>query len=1184
LVLELIQADQSFNTIYHKLTASEQSIVYGLTNSAKSFILANIFKRQQKHMVFVVQNFHEAQNYHRELSNLLGSKHKVLNFLVQQISPYDQINPDVNVTASQYEIFRNWQQAEPSLVICSYKALSQLYIAKEIFENETIKLKIDQEVDPVELSLKLTRLGYIKQFMVENRGQFSIRGDIVDIYPMVGEPSRIELFGDNIESIREFSIGSQRSTKKLTTIEAEPRYSVLRKENDNLGDRLLSLLKEHSTKLDETQKDLLEVSLESNFKAEDSLYFEGVEYYREFLDPPKASNTLFDYLPDDMQLVLDEWQDLAINLTDWQDKLSAQYKESLSAGKLLPLNSKLYLEFEQIKANLEPHKRRLYIQTMPDESSLGLEISSFPSERFSSKVEEFVDYIKKQLRNQERLIIYSEQPQRVSGILKEWDIKCTYLNETQTQTDLDAISPDTALILRDGLDEGCKFPDLKLVILTDRELFGKSRQAIARQKSQKRKDEDAKAAQQTRKNVYTDIAEIRDGDHVIHYKHGLGIYRGTESVELQGVGTLEYLAVEYAGETRVLIPVDQVNLLSRFDMGPDVKPKLSKLGGNEWTRTKKKVRKSVKKIAQDLVTLYAQRAKQRGHIYQPDTPWQLEMEDAFPYDETEDQLKAIVNVKQDMECEKLMDRLICGDAGFGKTEVIIRAIFKVIMEGKQVAVLVPTTVLAQQHFDVMHDRYAPYPIKMGLLSRFKSAKEQKETINSLKLGECDLVIGTHRLLQKDIQFKDLGLLVIDEEQRFGVSHKEKLKDLRKDLDVISMSATPIPRTLHMALSGIKDISLISTAPTNRLPIKTFTGEYKESILRNAILNELERGGKIFFLHNRVESIQRIAYEIAELVPEAKVRVAHGQMKPTELEDTMFSFVNNEFNVLVCTTIIETGLDISDANTILINKANNFGLSQLYQLRGRVGRSNIQAYAYLLYDNAAEISETARQRLKAIRELTNLGAGYQVALRDMEIRGVGNVFGGEQHGHMLAVGASLYFKMLEDAINETRGEASEIESYENSCSVDLKIAALFPGNWIPEEKHRMNEYKRLSLIDKEADLDILLAEWSDRFGRLPQEAKNLVEISRLKILANKAQIISIMQEGGDIKINCNIRLQQWLQNQRKLDSRLQSKTMFKPGSFGTRAAQTHILFKADFMEAEAMIEAVRDILLVLLGDN
>jgi transcription-repair coupling factor (superfamily II helicase) len=622
-----------------------------------------------------------------------------------------------------------------------------------------------------------------------------------------------------------------------------------------------------------------------------------------------------------------------------------------------------------------------------------------------------------------------------------------------------------------------------------------------------------------------------------------------------------------------------VNLLSRFNTSEDSKPRLSKLGGTEWERTKRKVKKSVRKIAQDLINLYAARAKQSGYCYPPDTPWQIEMEDAFPYTETSDQLKAIQEVKADMEAAKLMDRLICGDAGFGKTEVIIRAVFKSIMDAKQVAILVPTTVLAQQHFNVFKDRYAPYPIKVGLLCRFRTAREQKETVDRLKIGECDLVIGTHRLLQKDIQFKNLGLLVIDEEQRFGVAHKEKLKSLRQDLDIISMSATPIPRTLHMSISGMKDISLISTPPKNRLPVKTYVGEYKNSVIRTAILHELERGGQVFFVHNRIENIDAIAMMLQELVPEAKIRTAHGKMAEAELEDVMFSFVNNEFDILVCTTIIETGLDIPNANTIIINDANAFGLSQLYQLRGRVGRSDVQAYAYLMYRPEADISDTARHRLKAIRELTNLGAGYQVAMRDMEIRGVGNVFGAEQHGQMLSVGFDLYCKILSDTIEEMKGNI-DVEDLERDTVIDIKIGAFFPENWLSDPKQRMNEYRRLAMIRDERVISSLITEWTDRFGKLPAETLNLIEILRIKLLAKAAKISNISQEGDTIKIYNDMRLGKWIPMQRALSLDLQAKTTFKPGTYGSRSQESYIALKISHMDSDAILHAIKEVVLKL----
>lgn len=1162
MLLDIIQKNTKFEEIYSKLIKDGQ-IIHGLTNSAKSLILANMLKKSTVPLVFIVANHHEAQTYYQEIQNL--SDRPVYNFLCQEVSPYDQINSDIGVVNTQYEIFEAWNNNIISLTVMNIKALSQLYINKQQLEENSFFINKDAEYDPKELAIKLTLLGYSNEAMVQGRGQFSQRGDITDIYPIIGEAVRIEFFGDNIESIKELNSSTQRSSKALDFTQINPRYSIIRTEDDGLNDKVKELVSKH--KID----DLTEL---------DSLYFEGVEYYRSVLG--QMPSNLFEYIPAHSHVVFDEWQDLSHLGEQWDKNLNEQYTEAVKSNSLIPLEQPLHLEHSQLVKNSNQFKRKLYLQTLTElgdgvfeaGKELSYELRSYPTERFASKVEEFVEYIRRKLRDQQNIIIFSEQPHRVLNILREWDITGLYQGDIEN-LDIEQLVREQELnnkrviVQRDGLEEGCVLPELNIVVLTDRELFGRSRQAVAKQKT--------KTTEKSQRDIYTDISELKVDNYVVHYKHGVGQYKGTEFIDLDG-GALrqEYLAIEYASEARILIPVDQVNLLSKFNINQDIKPKLSKLGGTEWERTKKKVKKSVRSIAQDLINLYALREKQTGYKYPHDTPWQIEMEDAFPYTETEDQLKAITNVKEDMESKKLMDRLICGDAGFGKTEVIIRTAFKVIMEGKQVAILVPTTVLAQQHHDVFSDRYAAYPIKIGLLSRFRSAKEQREVTNKLKLGEVDLVIGTHRLLQKDIQFQNLGLLVIDEEQRFGVSHKEKLKSMRKDLDIISMSATPIPRTLHMSLSGIRDISLITTAPTNRKPVKTLVGEYKSNIIRNAILHELERGGQVFFVNNRVENIERVAFEIQELVPEANVRIGHGQMKDKELEDVMFSFVNGEFNVLVCTTIIETGLDITNANTIIIKDANAFGLSQLYQLRGRVGRSDLQAYAYLLYNPENEISATARERLKAIRELTNLGSGYQISIRDMEIRGVGNIFGAEQHGHMLSVGFDLYCKILSDTIEEMKGNLQAIE-LEDSCTIDIKVNAYFPETWISDNKQRMNEYKRLSLAREESTLDHLQNEWRDRFGRIPQEAINLTEISRVKMRANKAGIKSINQEGDFIRIANKLRLQQWLQSMRKLPNFLQSRIIFKSGAVGARSSDSMISMNVSGLDTETRLTAISDVI-------
>lgn len=1178
-----------FADILQQLNKSGQ-IIHGLTNSAKSFLLANILEESTKPLIFVVQNHYESQTFYQEIENL--SSKPVYNFFAQEISPYDQINSDLMVLNRQLEIFAAWQSGEPSLTVMPYKALMQFYTQISELEKTTLVIEKNKQYEPSKLAAKLVELGYKNEFNVEARAQFAQRGDIFDIYPMVGEPVRLEFFGDEIESIRAFNISSQRSNKKLDSFKIHPRYLVQRHEGDGLFEKITEIYNEHSKNLKGTAKATLEVLFESEkASSEEHMYWEGVEYYRALTG--QGFSTLFDYLPEDYRLVLDEWEDLSYRTEEWDQQLQKQYQDLIGAGKLLPVPETLHFSVADLRTQIKEHQDKLYLQTISQEVDLGVpkienskapdtslsyEIATYPGERFASKIDMFVSYLKDCLREHKQVLIFTEQPQRVLGILKEWDINALYIDKSKTEIEQDLNGANHVWVQRDGTHEGFSIPALNLVVLTDRELFGRSRQAIARQKKV--------IGSQRSDDVVTDISQLRAGDYVVHYKHGIGLYKGTEHISLKNntaEQVREYLVVEYADESRLMIPIDQINLLSRFNASGDSKPRLSKLGGNEWDRTKKKVKKSVQKIAQDLLNLYAMREKMTGYQYPPDTPWQIEMEDAFPYTETPDQLKAVEEVKNDMQGEKLLDRLICGDAGFGKTEVVIRAIFKAVMDGKQVAVLVPTTVLAQQHFNVFQDRYAPYPLRVGLLCRFKSNKEQKDVIDRLKRGECDVVIGTHRLLQKDLQFRNLGMLVIDEEQRFGVAHKEKLKSMRADLDVITMSATPIPRTLHMALSGAKDISLIKTAPVNRRSIKTFVGEHKSSLIRNAILHELERGGQVFFLHNRVETIEQVAYDLKELIPEASIGIAHGQMKDRDLEDVMFSFVNHEFQVLVCTTIIETGLDIPNANTIIIDQADRMGLSQLYQLRGRVGRSDVQAYAYFLYKPDKEISDTARKRLTAIRELTTIGSGYQVALRDMEIRGVGNVLGAEQHGHMLSVGFDLYCKLLNDTMQELKGSGYESD-LEKSVSIDINITAYFPESWISSQEQRMNEYKRLSEVKHVASLDELINEWTDRFGKIPTETENLIEIMRLKLMAKKADIYNISQEAAGIKLQANLRLQKWLPIQRSLSTYLQQKTVFKSGSIGSPNAQPYIMIKTEGMTPEMQLEAVHEVITKILGDE
>ena len=698
-------------------------------------------------------------------------------------------------------------------------------------------------------------------------------------------------------------------------------------------------------------------------------------------------------------------------------------------------------------------------------------------------MEDVAEYLTK--KPEFNIIIATSYKERVNDILKDFGVfNVTYIENTNCS--------------------GSEIPSSKILLLTDRELFNKKNKEITggRKKPYKEKAE-----------YIENINDIKEGEYIVHTIHGVGIYQGLTKQELDGQ-LKDYLTIMYANNDKLHIPAEQINMLCRYRGSGQIKPKLSRMGGSDWENTKTRVKKEVETIAYDLLRLYARRKMQEGIAFAEDSPLQIEMEDAFEYIETPDQNKAIKEIKSDMENLTPMDRLICGDVGFGKTEVAMRAMFKAVTNLKQVALIVPTTVLALQHYQTISDRFKPFGINVELLCRFRSSKEQKETLKNLATGKCDVIVATHKLLQDNIVFKDLGLLVIDEEHRFGVRHKEKLKEFRENIDIISMSATPIPRTLYMSLSGIKDISVINTPPQNRLPIKTFVGEYNEQTVKNAITNELDRDGQVFYLYNKVETIEEFKLELQKLVPNARISIGHGQLNEKQLEDVIIGFNNHESDILLCTTIIENGLDIPNANTMIIHDADKLGLAQLYQLRGRVGRSEKQAYCYCMYKKNKELSKEATERLKAIKEFTTLGSGYRIAMRDVEIRGVGNILGTKQHGHMINVGFDTYCQLLEETVQELQGE---IVNKKKPAIIDINITAFIPDEWVGSTEQKMIEYKRLADVKNETELEYILSEWKDRFSKIPDEVQNLTKLVKLRLTATECSIPLIREVEDNIRI-------------------------------------------------------------------
>ncbi len=1172
--------------------AQGEVYISGLADSAKSLILSLLLHEVKRPFFLVASDNHQATRYYEELSNIC--RYPVFLYPGSEVSPYEQVLSSSDTISGQMEVLRHIINTpdQPYFVVVPARALLQRVLDRATLMKHTIHLRVGDKLNRDELSSRLAGLGYLREHLVTLRGEFSVRGDIIDIFPSAGPPLRMELLDDEIESIRLFNVESQRSVEELAEAAVTPRFWIVIEDGASLSATLSAVADQSFETLGDEPSETLRSVMNTDLPLlEAGQYLESAEYYAPYVHSEFV--TLVNYLPDNALVLWDEWDSITAALTSIEERLDRAFDEGLSEGRLLPLPRSLHLSQNEL-VELTRARQRVFLSSLPvveDEtgSVSGIAFDCHGVERFNSQIHQFVEKVKQWVREGYRVIVSTEQPQRIMGILREWDCAAVYLSghdevsaaldsgNTQGNPALSApgtvsidgsgsryrVDANEVWLTRFGMAGGFRLVDVRVVSVTDAELFGqKKKPAVYRRPASEKPYE-----------RFTSVADLKIGDYVVHVKQGIGRFVGTQRMTVDKQQR-EYLTIEYAGDDRLYVPVDQINLLSRYRGAGDTAPRLSRMGGAEWESTKRRVKRSVKQVAEDLVNLYAMRAKQEGFACTADTPWQYEMEEAFPYEETPDQWQAIVDAKRDLESTKPMDRLICGDVGFGKTEVAIRAIFKTIMSGKQAAILVPTTILAQQHFNTLSERFAAYPIRVGLLSRFRTVREQREVVSRLSTGECDVVIGTHRLLQKDIAFKDIGLVVIDEEQRFGVAHKEKLKHLRVMVDVLTMSATPIPRTLHMALSGARDMSLINTPPINRTAIKTYVGEYKPALARTAILHELERGGQVYFVHNRVETIESVAMELKSLIPEARITIGHGQMQERDLENVMLDFSAHQMDILVCTTIIESGLDIPNVNTIILDEADKLGLAQLYQLRGRVGRSDTQAYCYCLYRANRVISETAQSRLKAIREFTSLGSGYQIALRDMEIRGVGNILGAEQHGHMVAVGFDLYCKLLSESVAELKGE---VVAPEADSQVDINVTAFIPESYIADNEQRLVEYKRLADVRVDRELAVLTAEWRDRFGVMPIEAEQLVAVVRLRLVAARAGVSAIKPDMVGIRFSVDFRLQQWLPVQTHLPKHLASRTTYKPGIPGGHGSSPYILVRTQGLSPEEQLGLLQELL-------
>ena len=931
-------------------------------------------------------------------------------------------------------------------VVTSIDGCMDFLESLEKIKEQLIHYESDSTVDTEQLKNQLVALGYERVGQVEMPGQFSVRGGIVDIYCLTEEnPWRIELWGDEIDSIRSFDPESQRSLENLEELTIYPAV-------EHIGD-----------------KDMV---------------------------------SFLDYFPEERTIIfLDEPNRLTEKggAVEEEDRQSRMHREE-KGSRNLPEN--WLCSFEQLQKEL--NKRNCISVCALEPKQAGwkvrekfyLEVKSISA--YNNSFELLVKDLQQYKKQGYRIALLSgsrTRAERLAKDLQEEGLAAFYGQDYDRE-----ICPGEIMVVYGHAKKGFEYPLIKFAVMTESDIFGQEQK-----KKKKKKNYSGSRIQ--------DFAELSVGDFVVHEKHGLGIYRGIEKVEVDRI-VKDYIKIEYRGGSNLYIPATQLDCLQKYS-GADASkaPKLNKLGTQEWNKTKSKVRGAVKNIAKELVELYAVRQEKEGYVCGPDTVWQREFEEMFPYEETEDQLSAIEDAKRDMESTRIMDRLICGDVGYGKTEVALRAAFKEVQESRQVAYLAPTTILAQQIYNTFVQRMKEFPVRVELLCRFRTPAQQKKAIEDLKKGQVDVIIGTHRILSKDVQFKNLGLLIVDEEQRFGVTHKEKIKQLKKNVDVLTLTATPIPRTLHMSLIGIRDMSVLEEPPMDRMPIQTYVMEYDEETVREAINRELRRGGQVYYVYNRVTDIADVALRIAKLVPDARVDFAHGQMSERELENVMYSFVNGDIDVLVSTTIIETGLDISNVNTMIIHDSDRYGLSQLYQLRGRIGRSNRTAYAFLMYRKNVMLKETAEKRLAAIREYTDLGSGFKIAMRDLELRGAGNLLGAQQHGHMNAVGYDLYCKMLNEAVKEAKG-IHTMEDFETS--VDLNVDAYIPDSYISNEFQKLDIYKRIAGIETQQDYDDMLEELLDRFGEPGKAVLNLLAIAKLKAIAHQGYVTEIKQTGKTVR--------------------------------------------------------------------
>ncbi len=1104
---------------------------FGLQPGQVAYLLGSLFLDLKRPVIVVTTGFREALSFAAEISGWIGGE-EVHYFPPQEVVPYSVIARSPEVAGQRLKALTSITMGKSAVVVTPVQALLRPLPPRKVFSSLIQEFAIGDTMSLENAVDLLIRGGYERVDSVEGPGHFAVRGGILDVFPLTEEqPLRIEWFGDEIESIRLFNRTTQRSEKGLDYVVIPPARETVRQSEADSETREVILREAEETAL----------RLRSIGKSKDAdTLLERVQNHLASMTPAQwelyapylyQGATIFDYFPVSPVTILMESKRLEDALNGAELQWRERTVNLLESGRLLPSQRGLLLSSEAIQRVIK-RQQTIYMSLLPQMPTgasprATLSLSGKPVPSFQGQWNLFVEELNSWLRQGYGCLLVcttDERAARISSGLEEAGIEAPRVEGLP--------QPGRVAVITGQLASGFIFPAIRLAVVTEDRLFGSRKRATVKEKGHEGQP-------------LASYADLKVGDYVVHVHHGIGRYLGVKTLEVQGTHR-DYLYLQYSGEDRLYVPVEQINLIQKYVGGETGQIKLYKLGGNEWSRVKERVKESVRKMAEELLRLYAARQALQGHAFPEDTVWQKQFEDAFPYEETADQLKSIEEIKRDMERPQPMDRLLCGDVGFGKTEVAMRAAFKAVSDGKQVAVLVPTTILAQQHLVTFRERFEGFPVNIDMLSRFRTKKEQEAVITALRRGDIDIVIGTHRLLAGDVNFKDLGLLVVDEEHRFGVAHKETLKRLRSTVDVLTMTATPIPRTLHMAMTGLRDMSVISTPPENRLPIETYVVEYDEELVAEAIRQELSRGGQLFFVHNRVKGIHRVAQRLQELVPDARIAVGHGQMQEEELERIMLDFLEGRQDILVSTSIIESGLDIPNANTLIVDESDRLGLAQLYQIRGRVGRSNRLAYAYFTYRREKILGEVAQKRLEAIKDFTELGSGFKIALRDLEIRGAGNILGPEQHGFIISVGFDLYCQLIDEAVRELKGEKSVPQT---EPSIELLADAYLDDSYVPDVRAKIELYKKVNASRTLESVASIRAEMQDRFGKIPEAAENLLRLATIRILAAEMGVLSIVQEKEQVRLVFATYLKELLKSfeplRAKYDRRLQIQVTPRP---------------------------------------